>query len=146
MSIAKVCPPRTSSSQPPPEPLELRKGYFLHKEFRGLGGAGAKAQTTKVSGVPGSLPLGPGPAPRCGFTGTLISCWKLGQDQPTPAKNLSPTLVLVAQSPLTSLAEVKVLGTCLGHRTDSALTQGERHRQQTDKSYKIIQAWCGGTY
>lgn len=36
MSIAKVCPLCTSSSQPPPEPQELGKGYFLHKEFRGL--------------------------------------------------------------------------------------------------------------
>lgn len=74
MSTAKVCLPCTSSSssQPPPEPLELQKGYFLHKEFRGSGGAGAKAQTTKVSGVPGSLPLGPGPAPHCAFSGTLF--------------------------------------------------------------------------
>lgn len=63
-------------SPPPPSPhpgsLELRKGYFLHKEFRSSGGAGTKAQTAKVSGVPGSLPLGPGPAPHCGFSGTLF--------------------------------------------------------------------------
>lgn len=73
MSVAKVCPRCTSSSsQPPPGPLELQKGYFLHKEFHGLGGAGAKAQTTKVSGVPGSLPLGPRPAPHCGFAETLF--------------------------------------------------------------------------
>ena len=80
MSVAKVCPRCTSSSsQPPPGPLELQKGYFLHKEFHGLGGAGAKAQTTKVSGVPGSLPLGPRPAPLALLRLYFMLNWKLGQ-------------------------------------------------------------------
>lgn len=53
----------------------------------------------------------------------FMQSWKLVQGQPTPAKSLSPTLVLVAQSPIMSLADVKVLRTCLGQ--DSVLAQGE---------------------
>lgn len=66
--------------------------------------------------------------------------WKLAQGQPTPAKTLSPTLVLVAQSPIMSLADVKVLRTCLGHGTVSS-PRG-KHRQGTDKSHKRMQMWC----
>lgn len=46
--------------------------------------------------------------------------WKLAQGQPTPAKSLSPTLILVAQSPIMSLGAEDLFGT-----RDSVLTQGE---------------------
>lgn len=64
----------------------------------------------------------------------IMQNWKLAWGQPTPAKSLSPTLVLVAQSPIMSLADVKVLRNCLGHGTVSS-PRG-KHRQGTDKSQK----------